>query len=274
MPETYASILTLDRRISDVEAMEIPAIAAALSVPIDKAENIYCSIHHKCSSLLIKGKFNDLLGRLHLACIDHLSNISGDTNRLNALEIWSKNTGEPAPICLEGLTSSDDEALALLLEILTLVPEISPAFASSVSFLLVGVDIVVQGVVFNKNTFATLAKEMADLGYILTEDAEFLGRHAALIPPNAAIELKVGDAVAFLDSNILKKSMKYRSSNIRQKHIWPNSHRNKVGRVTYVYSSDNILDVSFASGATFPIHSNNIIRIITSHGKFTNSGGM
>jgi hypothetical protein len=245
--------------------MEIPAIAAALSVPIDKAVDIYYSIHHKCSSLLIKGKFNDLLGRLHLACTDYLSNISGDTNRFNALEIWSKNTGEPAPICFEGLSSSDDEALAMLLEILTLVPEISPAFASSVSFLLVGVDIVVQGVVFNTKTFATLAKEMADLGYILTEDAEFLGRHAALIPPTAAIELKVGDAVAFLNSNRPQKSMKYRCSNMRLKHPWPPNHRNQLGRISYVYSSDYIFDIAFENGRTYTIHGSHIIRIVASH---------
>jgi hypothetical protein len=254
--------------------MKIPEIAAALSVEFSIAKEIHHSIHNNCSPLAVQQKFNRLLGRLHLYCTDHLADLSRDQYRFDAAEIWLKHTGEPAPMCFDDFSSSDSLTLTQLRKLLSLEFETSAAFAKTLAFTIDGTDIVVQGLQFNAEGLGELAKDMAQLGYIRPDQAEFLDNNSKLMPLNAARDLKTGDVVAFNGPPGPQKLIKYHSSNIQQKHIWPNGHINQLGRVTYVYSSDNILDVSFANGRTFPIHSSHIIRIITSHGKFTSLGGM
>lgn len=271
----HARQLSLDRRIEDVEAMDIDSIATALSVPVNAAAEIHRSIHHSCPSLAIRSKFSGLLCNLHLGAVDHISNLTGDSNRFDVAALWSKHSGQPCPISFNDLSNADEETIPEILHLLHLEFGFSPSFASSLVFVIDRTDLIVTRFEFHNDTLSDVATEIAalDLDHpiITPDDAEFLGLHADLLPPNKDRDLQKGDMVAYYGTKTAVKSMKYRSrscgsksNNPSKEYLWPSSRWDMLGQVTYCYSWSDFFDIMFEDGTEVKIHKDHMVRIICS----------
>tara|TARA_B100000686_G_scaffold26919_1_gene26342 strand:- start:2174 stop:3058 length:885 start_codon:yes stop_codon:yes gene_type:complete len=269
VPNPHAKLLSYDRRLEDVQAMDTETIAKVLGISQEKAEGVHCSIHSIDPSLADISNFQVLLSWLHTHALEHLRNLTNDSMRIDAAALWSKHSGEPSPANFNDLSAHDEDTTTRILHLLHLEFGISAPFASCLRFVIDRTDIVVTGVQFCSDTLPSVATELAELDFIEDKDAEFLGRNSDLISPNMGRELRAGDTVAYWGPKIRSKASKYRprrcgsrSTNPSKDFPWPASRWNQLGKVIYGYRWENNYDIEFEDGTTIAIHSSHLARVI------------
>jgi len=261
--DAHASLLALDRTWDDVKSMAPDVIAISLCVQESVALEVHRQIHSGIRPLSIRSKFHSLLHTCSISILDHVADITADTNRLNLAALYEQERAQP-PTSFSDLGSNNTETANEICTILCNHPSIQPAVAASLDWWLDGYELVITGTQLASKTLGALALELAELNYLQPADAEFLGLHSAMVPPRDNRSLQRGDSVASFGVNSTVKSFQYRpySSSRKQRLRWPATHRRAIGRITYCYS-DFIFDVEFDDGHTCVIHGANLVRVVT-----------
>ena len=270
VPNPHAKLLSSNRRLEDVQAMDTDTIATVLGIPQEKAVGLHRAIHSIDPSLVETSQFQVLLSWLHTLALEHLRNLTNDSMRIDAAALWSKHSGEPSPANFNDLSANDEDTATRILHLLHLEFGISAAFASCLMFTIDRTDIIVTGVRFCSDTLPSVATEFAELDFIEDEDAEFLGRNSELISPNMERELRAGDTVAYWGPKVRSKVSKYRprgcgsrSNNPSKDYTWPASRWDQLGTINYCYRWEKIYEVEFDDATTITIHSSHLARVIT-----------
>ena len=266
LSESHASLLSSDRRFQDVENLDPDAIAILLSVSSAVASGIHKIIHGFVEPFGLRSRFSTILSQMNLTLLDHVSNLTNDTNRFSAAELWSMNGDGIPPLSFNELSNTDEGASRILTQLLAQHPDLPPPMAASLVWHVDSHQIIITGINFAASNLIDLTTSMVAFDALSDEDAEFINQHPNLLPPSKARAFQHGDRVASLGKPTPPaKSFAYRPScsssktNLR----WPRSHQNEHGKITFVYSN-GVYDVSFADESTFVVSGSNLMRVICS----------
>jgi len=267
LSESHASLLSSDRRFQDVENLDPDAIAILLSVSSAVASGIHKIIHGFVEPFGLRSRFSTILSQMNLTLLDHVSNLTNDTNRFSAAELWSMNGDGIPPLSLNELSNTDEGASRILTQLLAQHPDLPPPMAASLVWHVDSHQIIITGINFTASNLIDLTTSMVAFDALSDEDAEFINQHPNLLPPSKARAFQHGDRVAsYGKPTPPAKSFAYRPScsssktNLR----WPRSHHQEFGTITFAFS-DGMYEVTFQSGFSCVISERYMIRVLCSH---------
>jgi len=262
LSESHASLLSIDRRFQDVENLDPDAIAILLSVSSAVASGIHKIIHGFVEPFGLRSRFSTILSQMHLSLTDHVSNLTRDTNRFSAAELWSMNGGGVPPLSLIELSNTDEGASRIITQLLAQHPDLPLPMAASLAWHVDSHQIIITGINFTASNLIDLTTSMVAFDALSDEDAEFINQHPNLLPPSKARAFQHGDRVARYGTPSPNKSFSYRPSS-SNKLNWPSSEATSIGTITFAFS-DNRFEVSFPSGFTCVISERHMIRVLFS----------